>query len=192
MHVAARIRHVLARRPWLYWLAILVVAAAAATVAADAGAAVDDARRAWGRTRPVVVARVDLEPGDPLAGGTTTRSLPVPLLPPSAVDEVASGAVARQHLGAGEVVVAADVAASGSPQALIPPGWSAVAVAEVVPTGAAIGDRVTAVADGVVLASDGRVVGHVGDAVLVAVPDDDAPALAAASAAGGAALVLRP
>lgn len=192
MHVVARVRHVLARRPWLYWLAVLLVAAVAATVAAGAGAAVDDARRAWGETRTVVVARVDLAPGDPLAGATTTRSVPVPLIPTSAAGEVPAGAVARQRVAAGEIVVAVDVAASGSPQAMIPTGWSAVAVAEAVPTGALVGDRVAAVADGVVLVADGLVIGRAGDAVLVAVPEDDAPALAAASAAGVAALVLRP
>lgn len=192
MHVVARIRHVLARRPWLYWLAIVLVAAAAGAVAADAGAAVDDARRAWGETQHVVVARVDLEPGDPLDGAATVSALPEPMLPASAAREVPPGAVARQRIAAGEVVVRADIAASGSPQAMIRTGWAAVAVAEPVPTGAVIGDRVAAVADGVVLAADGLVVGHTGDAVLVAVPEADAPPLADASAAGTAALVLRP
>ena len=75
-------------------------------------------------------------------------------------------------------LVAADVAATAGPRALIPDGWSAVAVAEAVPSGAVVGDPVVAVAGGVVLAAEGVVVGHAGEAVLVAVPTDDGAAVA--------------
>ena len=76
MHAAARARLVLARRPWLYWAAVLLLAGATATVLAAAGGAIDDARRAWGETRRVIVATADLAPGDPLAGATEQRDLP--------------------------------------------------------------------------------------------------------------------
>jgi hypothetical protein len=192
MHVAARLRNVLARHRWLYWAAVLLLALGTALVVASATAAVDDARRSWGRTRPVLVATADLVPGDPLAGATELRPLPVPMVPAAALGEPEPGAVARQHVGAGEVVVMVDVAATAGPQALIPAGWSAVAVAETVPSGAATGDEVTAVAEGVVLAADAVVVGRSGDAVLVAVPAGEAPAVAMAAASGTLALLLVP
>lgn len=192
MHVAARLRNVLARHRWLYWAAVASLAAATALVVASAGAAVDDARRSWGATRPVLVATADLVPGEPLDGAAELRPLPVPMIPTAAIGAVPTGAVARQHVGTGEVVVEADVAATANPQALIPAGWSAVAVAEPVPSGAVTGDEVTAVAEGVVLAADGVVVGRSGDAVLVAVPAGDGPAVAMAAASGTLALLLVP
>jgi Flp pilus assembly protein CpaB len=194
MNPLARVRHVLARRPWLYWLAVLALAAGAGLVVAHAGASVDAARRNWGVTRDVVVASVDLAPGDPLAGHVEVRSRPGPMVPAAAItdDELGDGARVRQHVGVGEILVAADVAPTGSPQDLIPPGWSAVAVAEPVPSGAQVGDGVAAASGGLVLAPAGVVVGRVGDAVLVAVPDDHAAAVAAASAAGDLTLLLRP
>jgi hypothetical protein len=192
MNVVARLRHVLARRPWLYWSGVLLVALAAAAVVAAATSRVDDARRAWGQPRRVVVATADLVPGDPLDDATELRTVPSPVAPATALERAAPGAVARQHVGAGEIVVAVDVAARDAPQALIPDGWSAVAVAEAVPTGADLGDAVRAVADGVVLAADGVVVGRSEAAVLVAVPDDAAPAVATAAAAGDLALLLVP
>ena len=81
---------------------------------------------------------------------------------------------------------------SAGPQSLIPPGWSAIAVAEPVPAGVVTGDAVRAVAEGVVLATAGVVVGRSGDAVLVAVPDDEAPAVAMAATAGDLTLLVAP
>jgi hypothetical protein len=114
------------------------------------------------------------------------------MVPADAITRVVDGARARQHVSVGEILVAPDLAPSAAPQALIPPGWSAVAVAEAVPSGAAIGDTVAAVSGGVVLAAAGVVVGQRDDAVLVAVPDADAAAVAAASSAGDVSLLLRP
>jgi len=192
MHVVARARTVLARHPWLYWLTVLAAGAAAALVLVGAAHRVDEARAAWGRPVAVVVATAPLAPGDPLAGAVEERRLPAPLLPPSALHAVPDGAVVRQHVAAGEVLVTADVTAEDGPQALVPDGWAAVAVAEAVPTGARAGDAVRPVAGGAELADAGVVVGHHGDAVLVAVPRQDAAAVAHAAATGELALVLVP
>ena len=62
MHPVARLRHVLARRPWLYWSAVALLAAGIGVAAASAVAGVDDARRAWVDTRSVVVAVAELAP----------------------------------------------------------------------------------------------------------------------------------
>ena len=126
MNPVARARHVLARRPWLYWSAVLVLAAVAGWSVAAAAAGVDEARRAWGATRDVVVATDDLAPGrgagrarrratTPGAGGGRRRRRrrcpPAP--PPASTSPPARSLVER------------DVAASGGPQALIPHGWVA-------------------------------------------------------------------
>jgi hypothetical protein len=192
MNPLARARHVVARRPWLYWLAVLVLAATAGWVAARAASAVDDARADWGTARQVVVAVDDIAPGDALDGHTAVRSRPLPALPRRTLHELPAGARARQWVTAGEVVVATDVVATAGPQALIPAGWSALAVAEPVPSGAAVGDTVTAVGGGVVLATGGVVVGLAGTALLVAVPDADAPRVALAASNGELSLLLEP
>jgi hypothetical protein len=192
MNPLARLRHVLARRPWLYWLGVAAIAAAIGLIAVRAAASVDEARQRWGTTREVAVAIADLAPGDPLAGRVELRSRPLPMVPAAAVTELPDGARARQHVGTGEILVTPDLVASAAPQALIPTGWSAVAIAEAVPSGAAVGDDVAAASGGVVVAQDGIVVGQREDAVLVAVPDNEAAAVAAASAAGDVSLLLRP
>jgi hypothetical protein len=190
MNAVARVRHVLARRPWLYWLAALVLAAGAGLVVADAVAGVDAARRAWGTTRAVVVAADDVAPGQLLADHVEVRTRPEPMVPAGAVSELPSTAIARQHIAAGEMIVAHDVAATDGPQALIPDGWRAVPVAEPVPSGAAVGDEVTAATGGVTLADDGVVVGLLAEGVLVAVPAEVAPQVAHAAVAGELTLML--
>ena len=192
MHPVARVRHVFARRPWLYWAVVVAIASGAALLTADAVAGVDEARRSWGATREVIVATVDIAPGQPLAGRTAPRPRPGPTVPGRALVTAASGAVARQHVVAGEVLVDTDVAAGAAPVSLIPEGWRGVAVAEAVPSGSAIGDRVAAASGGVVLATDGVVVGQSGDAVIVAVPAAEAAQVAAAGAAGELTLLLVP
>jgi hypothetical protein len=192
MNPLARARHVLARRPWLYWLGVAVLAATAAWGAARGAASVDAARRSWGTPRDVVVASADIAPGDALAGHVELRRRPRPMVPEGALTAIDAAAQARQHVSAGEIVVRADVAATASPQALIPAGWAAVPVSEAVPSGAAVGDRVAAASGGAVVAAAGVVVGRGADAVLVAVPVEQAAAVAAASASGELSLLLQP
>ena len=190
MNPVARVRHVLARRPWLYWVAVLLLAATAGLVVADAAAGVEAARRSWGTTRPVVVATVDVVPGQLLADHVEVRNRPAPMVPAGAVAELPPAAAARQRIAAGEMVMAHDVSATDGPQALMPDGWRAVPVAELVPSGAAVGDEVTAASGGVVLADEGVVVAALADGVLVAVPADVAAQVAHAAASGELTLML--
>jgi hypothetical protein len=192
MNPVAHLRHVLARRPWLYWLAVLLLAGIAGLVVAAAAARVDAARRSWGVTRPVVVAVVDVAPGDDLGKLTDVRSRPAPMVPTDAVSEVPAEATARQRIAAGEIVMAHDVAAGSGPQALIPDGWRAVPVAERVPSGAAVGDEVAVASGGIVVADDGIVVAALAEGVLVAVPADVAAQVAQASATGELTVLLEP
>ncbi len=191
--VAVTIRRVIARRPWLYWI---VVAAAALGIAATVHDELDDLRHArgsWGATRPVLMATDPIAPGAPLT--VAVRDLPVAMVPDGALrgspQEVAT-AVARQHIGAGEIVTEIDIAPGGGPLALLPAGWLAVPVFESVPSGAAIGDQVQPVSDGFVVSTEGLVIGTVDEALLIAVPTPDAPVLAGAAAAGAITLLRVP
>ena len=98
------------------------------------------------------------------------------MVPAGALTDLAPGSVARQHVAAGEVIVAHDESPTATPQSLIPDGWLAAAIAEAIPSGARVGDRVTVATGGVVIAGDGVVVGVVGEALLVAIPADAAAA----------------
>jgi hypothetical protein len=192
MNPVARLRHVLARRPWLYWLGVLLLAAIAGLLVADAAARVDAARRAWGVTRPVVVAVADVAPGEILDGVTDAKDLPEPMVPDQALTELPARATARQRIAAGEIVTAHDVAPTAGPRSLIPDGWRAVPVAEPVASGAAVGDEVAVASGGIVVSDDGVVVGALVDGVLVAVPADVAAQVAQASATADVTLLLEP
>jgi hypothetical protein len=100
--------------------------------------------------------------------------------------------VARQRIAAGEIVVAHDVSPNAAPQSLIPAGWLAVAVAEPVASGATVGDAVSVATGGIVVAPDGLVVAVVGEALLVAVPADEAAQVAQAASTGDVAVLIRP
>lgn len=190
MRALARGRHLLARRPWLYWLVAVALALSAALAVTQATARIDAARAAWGATEAVAVAVEAARPGDPVVA--TSRRLPVAMVPTDAVRQLEPGAVARQDVAAGEVLVTHDVVARRGPAALVPPGWQAVAVAEPVASGVTAGDRVAAVSGGIVLAAEGLVVGSTAEGVLVAVPADAAAQVAAAAIKGELALLLSP
>lgn len=183
-------RRLVARRPWIHWLLVLVLSAITAAQVAERLGEVDDARDAWGATRPVLVATRAAAPGEPIVADVV--DVPVALAPPgAATPSAADGLVARQRVGEGEILTEADVAASGD-LALVPPGWLAVPVAESPPSGAAPGERVQLVSEGVVLAADAVVAARHDDVTLVAVPGDLAPAIPAAAAAGTLTVLRAP
>jgi hypothetical protein len=190
MSIAARVRLQLARSPWLYWIIVAVLAATAGLFVMRAAHGVEATRQSWGDARPVFVAGRDVEPGSPLEGAVELRQLPAPMVPTDAITDLAPDAAARQRIATGEVVVAHDVSPTGAPQSLIPAGWLAVAVAEPVATAAQVGDEVAIATGGVVISTEGIVVGVVGDVLLVAVPADEAAAVAHAASTGDVAVLL--
>lgn len=192
MSVLASVRHRLARSPWIYWAVIAALAVLAGVAVASATSGVEAARESWGDVRSVYVATVDIAPGDRIADHVERRDLPAPATPAGAVVEIDPATVARQRVTAGEVIVEVDVAASGAPQSLIPPGWLAVAVAERVPSGATTGDVVQVASGGIVLADHGVVVAATAEAVLVAVPAVDAAQVGQAASTGDVSLLLEP
>jgi hypothetical protein len=188
------LRRLLARRPWIHWLVVLIAAVATGTAVRERVAAIDDARRAWGDARDVLVARTDTGPGESL--DVDVRAVPIAVVPQGALEPGARQAqlIARQDVSAGEIVTAIDVGRDGQagPAALLPDGWAAVPIVESPSAGAPIGARVQIAGDGVVLAGDAIVVGLHGDVTLVGVPADVAAIVAAGAQAGGVALLLLP
>lgn len=192
MRASVRVRHALLRRPWIYWLAVALVAAATMFVVAAAMAAVADQQRAWGAPRHVLVATRDATAGEAVLAVAAVTSWPAPMLPPSAVGSVDEATVLRRPVSDGEVIVADDIAATTGPQALIPPGWLGVPVREAVASGVSTGATVTVISGGLVLATDAVVAGSLSEGVLVAVPSADAPVVAQAATTGDVVLSLQP
>lgn len=185
MHQLAWLRLMVARHPWIYWLAVVILAGAVGLSAARAVAGVDAARRSWGQQQSVWTATVAIEVGEPITA--ERREVPVAVVPATAVLDVASGAIARQRVAAGEIITDADVSASGT-AALVPDGWTAFAVPASVEH-FAIGDRLDVYsADSLVAA--GLVVDVGESELMVAIPVTSAPAMSAALLASAVTLGL--
>ena len=103
----ARMRLLLARRPWIFWCAVVLVAATAAWAVRAAVAAADRERRRWGASRTVWITDGPVARGEPIA--TVARSVPVAVVPDDAV-EAAPTELAAHPLGSGEIVVTSDLA----------------------------------------------------------------------------------
>jgi hypothetical protein len=175
MPIMPTVRRLVARRPWVQWLVIIVLSLGVAASVADAMAGVEAARRSWETTTTVWIARHDTEPGEPV----DVESVEIPsAIRPEHVATDPHGEVARQTIGRGEIVTTLDLV---DERGLAPVGWLLAPVRESLPSGARVGERVRVTSDGFVIAETGVVVGFVDDVTLVAVPADVAPLLPAAS-----------
>lgn len=190
MHVAARARLVLARRPWLYWLGVITLAALLAALVHGRIAALDDARQEWGATRRVLVARSPLAPGGPILADEV--ELPLAALSPDALTELPADARLRHHVARGDVLTTVDITARPGPAARAEVGTVVVGLADPLGSHAAIGAPVQVAADGLLLADAATVVDVIDDVVFVAVDAADGPAVAAASQQGLATLLHLP
>ena len=140
----ARLRLLLARRPWIYWCAIGVVAALAAWAVTTAVQDAQREQRRWGAARTVWITDRAIGRGEPISA--TARRAPVALVPDDAVASPPS-ALAAHPLGRGQIVVAGDVARS-------PPSRDHHVVISVDRSHAPAvlpGDRVTLIGGGAVL-----------------------------------------
>ena len=140
MHVAARARLVLARRPWIYWSLVACLAAAAALMIHAQVAALDRARVQWGATGTVLVADRAAGPGDPVAWRTV--ELPLAALPPGAIERWPEGGRLRQRIGEGEVLTEVDLATGSGPAGLADAGTVVVALSDPLSRSIAVGLRV--------------------------------------------------
>ncbi len=187
MHLLARIRLMVARHPWIYWLAIAVVAGVVAIGAASTLAGVEAARRSWGQQSTVWVTTSAIEPGQPITAAG--RDVPVAVVPAGAIHDDPARTVARQRIGPGEIVTDDDVSVRGT-AGLIPEGWVAFAV----PASSehfATGDHLS-VFSGERLVATGLVVDEGESELMVAVPATAASTLAAALLADAVTLALTP
>jgi hypothetical protein len=190
MHVASRVRHVLARRPWIYWAAVALLAALAATVVRGEMNSIAAERGRWGTARTVMVASRSHEPGDPVAADPA--AVPLAALPDRALSEIPAGAVVRQRVAAGEVLTELDVSSRPGPAALADTGTVVVALSDPLARDVAAGLAVRVSADGVVVADSAVVTLVVDDVVFVAVSARDGPVVAAAARQGTASLLYLP
>jgi hypothetical protein len=173
MQFLPRVRLIVARHPWIYWLAIVVLAGAVGLGAVQAMAAIDAERRSWGQQTTVWVATDDIAPGEPIHA--ESRRVPRAVVPSSATTKPSANTIARQRIGRGEMITSVDVSVSGS-AGLIPDGWVALAVPATVEH-FAVGDRVS-VYSGDQFVAGGTVIDTGETELMIAVAADAAPAVA--------------
>jgi translation initiation factor IF-2 len=190
MHVAVRARHVLARRPWIYWLCVAGLAAIVAVAVDDRLDAIEQERSRWGATRTVLVADGALEAGDSVVARRV--ELPLAALPDATLSELTPDARMRQRATDGEVLTSFDVTSRPGAAGRADAGEVVVAVSDPLARNVVIATNVQIVADGLVLADSGEVVEVVDEVVFVAVDERDGPIVAAAAQQGIAALVYLP
>ena len=178
----ALLRRVLAPRPWVRWIVLIVSAGVFLWAVVDHRRQLAAATAEWGDARTVWVTDRPIAAGEPIAASPADH--PTAVLPDDAVDIDPSGSLARQAISAGEVVVGLDVAPNGAPTDLIPTGWLAVPIVESASSAAVVGERVVLTTDGVVVADEAVVVADLGGAPLVAVPAEAAPLVALANDSG--------
>ncbi len=190
MHIVVRTRRALAAHPWIHWAVCVGLAIAAAVATHGYIARLDAERRAWGTTRTVWVTVGDVAAGQPVRA--TAADVPAALVPPGAVTEPPGDAVARQRVTAGEIVVDADVAAAAGPAGLAEPGTVIVGIVDPLARNVAVGSTVQATADGVIVCDEATVVAISDDVIQLAVPERDAPIVAAAAHDGLASILIVP
>lgn len=181
MSLLPRVRLLLARRPWLYWLLVGLCAAGVWAGVAGAQAQVARARAGWGSTQRVWVAMADVTAGQALQAAA--RDYPAAMVPPSALTALPAGSLAAQAVAEGEVLVAGDVRDATT----VPGGWLAFAIPADGAPALLAGDRVAVFGSGQQWCEG--LVAAAGDATFeVAVPPDCAAALSAQLALGAVTL----
>ena len=121
----------LGRRPSMFWLAALGLAAVTGLTMARLVADAQAGAARWGEVRPTLVARTDLVAGAVVKpGDTELQRLPAALVPAAALDHPADGQVVAAPIYRGETVVVERLAPAGlSPvAAALPPGTRGIAV----------------------------------------------------------------
>ena len=191
MRLLPRLRLLLARRPWLYWLVVGLCAAVVWLSVSAAADGVEAERARWGATQRVWVTSAPVAAGSPVAA--VPRDYPQAMVPASALTARPTG-VAAHTLTAGEVVVQGDVVSDDG--GLAPADWLVFAVPGEGGPEAVAGDTVAIFGsgqwwcDGVVAGVSDRAVD--GRTVEVAVPPDCAPSLSAQLALGAVTLARAP
>jgi hypothetical protein len=147
------------------------------------------AREQWTQSRHVVVATVDLRPGDVLTTNNTHRiSLPHAVVSSDALEEIPDQASVRLTLRA-HTVLTTSLITNHNAVAEIPTGWRIVALPQSLSTPPLmVGDAVEIVGGSTVIASSGLVASI--DPLTVAVPQEVSATVAAAARLGEISIVL--
>lgn len=185
-----QIRTALIARRRLFWAAF---AACAAVITVGMLTAANDARRAaaaWGVTVPVVVVLEELAPGEAITA-VEVRDYPLALLPVGHMSSVPTDAVARQHLVAGQILSDTSLVATGARRTPARDGDVAVTISEQLPSGARTGDRVIVTSQGTILVDDALVLESDPPTIVLSVPRELGPIVAAAGN-GELALLVQP
>lgn len=185
MSILPRLRMLLARRPWLYWLIVGMCAIAVWLSVSSAQAQVTQERDSWGTTRDVWVASGPIAAGEVV--DAAVAEYPSAMVPPSAVSSLAAGAVAARSIADGEVVVATDVAFAG----LVPAEWIVFAVPLDGAPWLVVGDEVSVFGSGQFWCEG--MAAEIGDATVeIAVPQDCASSVSAQLSLGAVTLARHP
>jgi hypothetical protein len=152
--------------------------------------ALEAERASWSETRSVLVAAAPMDPGDRLQ--VERVELPERAIPDAAVSELASDARLHQRVGRGEIIVAADLVSGVGPALHANDGMIVVGIIDSLSPNAAIGLSVQVSSEGIVLADDATIVGLDGEVIFVAVPERNAPVVAAAAQSGFASILFVP
>ncbi|MCB0985933.1 MAG: SAF domain-containing protein [Ilumatobacteraceae bacterium] len=179
MSQLARLRRLLARRPWLYWTAAAALALLIALQVQASLAALATARQAWGTPVTVWVATAPAERGDHVQA--EPRDYPAAMVPPGALTSAPDHPAART-IEVGEVLLASAVGGNAEVGA----GWVVVALPSSAAPRVVAGQRLVLFGNGATLC-DGVVTSpESGSTIEVAVP----PGCAATAAVHAAANTL--
>jgi Flp pilus assembly protein CpaB len=194
------------RDPRLWWVVTLVCAVTLGWMVSTVLSRADAARRSWGATQTVVVARHHIAAGEELGpGDIDLAARPAALVPEHALRELPDGQRTSGPVEEGEILVTSRLAAQGAGAlaATMPPGTRAVAIP--LEPGLAppltVGDRVDVLValpaeaagdgpPGFVVAADVPVLAVSDAAVTVAVAPATAPRVAVALGAGAVSVAL--
>lgn len=201
-----RLRMFMARRPWLHWVLVAILAAGVAAIVAAELADVRRQRDAWAKTIDVIVAERDVVPGESMVGRFFVRAVPIGLAPSTVLTGLPVAAIATQEISRGEMIVEADIAPERSQLALLPSGWLAIRVVDDSDQTASVsqtpsdsrqaqpmfvvGDAAAILADGAIIAPDAIVLGVESGVVVIGVPSDVAGAVARAVSQRSAVIAL--
>lgn len=203
MRWLARVRLVMARRPWMRWALVSTAALVVVVTVAQRLGDLEQRRSAWGQVRSVLVARHDLAPGTPVTvDDVVVDERPAAVVPQRAltsVDALSVTARTWQWVSEGEVLVSYDLETGTSLASRLPVGTRGVVVtAHELPTRS--GDAVEVVVDGDVVTEAVVIEVLDGDrglnraastpSLLIAVPERRAAQVATAAAEGRAMVML--
>jgi hypothetical protein len=203
LHLAVRLRRLLARHRWIRWSVVIACAITVASGLHTKLSDLDRAQAAWAGGEPILVLRHDTAAGDAIAASDVERRYIAPdLRPDGALASWDDPMTALHRMRRGEILTNAHIGRGIGPAGLLSATTAGVSVpivaAQAVPF--AVGDRV-----GLVLAADPLAVGvspangwlgeasviaATPEAVLVSVASDGVVEIAVAAAEGQVTLVL--